>query len=431
MKQTLTRVALAVALLVPLLAGRASAQTGDPTRAGTSITNTATATFTDANSNTYTDVTATATVTVARQYGIVIDANSATQTTAPGSSSSASFTYTNTGNDRDRFAVTFTPPGGITVTGYHVTISGTTTDFATLAALNAFLASDASANIDYQGNGDGNDYQAIITIDYTVNAGTGGVEQEITLGGSAGGPSGTPETDDGTTTLTPSATLSVSVTPDGATVSRLPSGTYTQTFRVTNTGNGPDSYDLSAGVSGAGAARFTIESVEIGGSGATNTGTISATGTNYVDVVVTYSISAGAATSGTIGLTATSTTASGPSDSGSLNVTVYRANVTMTKEAFGGDATTPDEAGGVITEVLPDAYIWYKITVTNGTGAADAESISVSDVLSAIVTYDGTAGDAAGWTIGYDSGTRTVTASLAGTLAADASRYFWIRVLVP
>jgi hypothetical protein len=44
------------------------------------------------------------------------------------------------------------------------------------------------------------------------------------------------------------------------------------------------------------------------------------------------------------------------------------------------------------------------------------------------VTYVSTASDAAGWTISETAG--TVSASLTGTLAPAASRYFWIRVRV-
>ena len=217
---------------------------------------------------------------------------------------------------------------------------------------------------------------------------------------------------------------SVATTPDGATVSHLPSnGTnYTQTFVVTNTGGISDSYTLVASVAPAGVV--TVVSVA-GVAGSTATTTPVATGGTR-SVAVVYSVATGAATgaSATLTLTATSIVTNAASDAGDLTVTVTRAGITMTKALYRDDQTTlvTGPAGVSVGE-----YVQYRVTVTNG-GGAPASAVTVSDPIPGQVTYDSATPDAAGWTIATASG--TLTANLAGTLAAGASRYFWIRVRV-
>lgn len=417
MKHTLTRVALAGLLLVPF-AGRAVAQTGDPTRAGTVITNTATASYTDANNNTYSNVTASVSVTVQRVYGTLLDpVGAGTATTAPGSTGTAQFTLTNTGNDADKFQVAVSLPGGLTLNGanpYHITYNGVTTNYASVTALNTYLN---TLNLDYQGNGQSNPYSLVIAIDYTVNSGTGGVPQSITVTSTSQG-DGT-KTDSGTFTVTPSSTYSVTVTPDAQAVNEIP-GSYTQTFTVTNSGNGPDDFNLAAAFDNTTGATITATS-------ATTTGTMAAGGTFNVTVTYTIANSLAAGTARTLTLTATSQGDNTKTDNGSYAITVVKANLSMTKAAYDGTASAPGT--NVITQVLPDAYVWYKITVTNGsTNSAPAQSISVSDPLPAAVTYVASQGDASGWTISESGG--TVTATLSGTLAAGESRYFWVGVQV-
>ena len=217
---------------------------------------------------------------------------------------------------------------------------------------------------------------------------------------------------------------SVATTPDGATISRLPSnGTnYTQTFVVTNTGTVSDSYNLVATVAPAGIV--TIVSVAgVAGSTATTTPVAAAATRN---VAVVYSVATGAATGAgaTLTLTATSIATSSSSNAGDLTVTVTRAGITMAKALYRDDQTTLVTGPSAVSV---GEYVQYRVTVTNGGGAA-ASVVSVSDPIPGQVTYDSATPDAAGWTIATAAG--TLTANLAGTLAAGASRYFWIRVRV-
>jgi uncharacterized repeat protein (TIGR01451 family) len=216
---------------------------------------------------------------------------------------------------------------------------------------------------------------------------------------------------------------SVSTTPDAATISQLPSNAtqYSQTFVVTNSGSVADSYNLVATIAPAGVV--TIVSVN-GVNGSTGTtGVLASLATTNVTVV--YTVAAGAATgaAATLTLTATSIALGTVSNSGDLTVTVIRANLTMAKQLYRDDRTTL-----VTTGVTPGEYVQYKVTITN-TGGAGATTVNVSDAVPAAVTYVANSPDAAGWTITAAPAT-TITASLTGTLAAGASRYFWIRVRV-
>ncbi len=216
---------------------------------------------------------------------------------------------------------------------------------------------------------------------------------------------------------------SVTVTPDGATVTQLPSnGTnYTQVFVVTNTGSLSGTYTLSAAVAPAGGV--TIVSVN-GVAGTTGTTALLAANGGTSNVTVVYSVATGAATgaTATITLTATSTIAPAASDTGTLTVTVARAGISIAKQLYRDDQVTL-VAGAVNTL----EYVQYRVTVTS-TGAAAAASVVVADVIPAQVTYDTATGDVAGWSFGLAGS--TLTATLAGTLAPSTSRFFWIRVRV-
>ena len=228
--------------------------------------------------------------------------------------------------------------------------------------------------------------------------------------------------------LTSAVTVrTVATTPDGATVTQLPtkvsppSPPYSQTFVVTNTGNIADSYSLSAAAAPAGIV--TIVSVN-GTAGSTSTSASISAGAT-ANVVVVYSVTSGAATGAiaTITLTATSTATASSTNPGTLAVTVARAGLTMAKALYRDDQTTPVGAGAVSS----NEFVQYRVTVTS-TGTAAASSVSVADVIPAEVTYVTATGDAAGW--GFATAGSTLTATLAGTLASGASRFFWIRVQV-
>ncbi len=403
MTKTLRRIALAGLALAPLaLAGPALAQ--GPTPEGTVITNTATASWTDANGNSYTPATASVSITVGFLAGVDAASPASVTPASPSTGNELAWTITNTGNGVDSVSVSTTVATGATITGYKL---GSTT-YTTLAELNAALAGTpipAGSSV-------------TVTVIYTVAPGQGGQTIPATLTATSRRTPGT--TDASTTNILPPVAAAVTVTPDGATVSRLPSnGTqYSETFVVTNNGNRSDTFTLT------GSAGSTVSIVSVNGTAGTGSSvTIASGGTANVTVVYTVG-NVAAGTTDVITLNATSANNSSISDIGTYNLTVIRAALTMTKAAYRDNQTTVITASD---RVLPGEYVWYRITVTNAGGAA-ASTVAVSDPLPSQVTFVSSSADAAGWTINESAG--TVSATLSGTLAASASRYFWIRVRI-
>ena len=386
---------------LPLATLRAQA-----TAEGTVITNTASVSWTDANNNTYTPVTAAVSVTVGFTAGI--DVTSAAQVTpaSPSTGNSITFTINNIGNGRDTVQVSSTAAAGVTVTGYRYNA----TTYPSLAALNVALASvqiNAGANI-------------TVDVLYDVASGQGGATIPVTLTATS---VRTPATSDvSTTNVRPPASLGVTVTPDGATIDRLPSNgtTYTQAFTVTNTGNAADNFNLVA--SAVPGTVLTI--VSVNGVPGASTSIPLAAGAN-ASITVVYSVAnVAAGTTDVLRLTATSQTNGAVNAQGDLTVRVIKPALTMTKEAYRDNQTTLLTA---TDRVVPGEFIQYKITVTNG-GLASASSVSITDALPAQVTYQSAAGDLAGWTITAVG--NNVTANLSGTLATGTSRFIWVRVRI-
>lgn len=405
----LRRAALTVLLLAPLaLPGKASAQVV-PTPEGTTITNTATASWTDANSNTYTSVSASASVVVGFLAGPDVASPTTVTPASPSTGNELAFTVTNGGNGVDSVTAAFTVGTGVTVTGYKL---GSTT-YPTLAALNAALGTTpipAGSTV-------------TVTVVYTVAPGRGGQTTPVTMTAtSRRTPAAPTGSDSSTTNVIPPVAASVAVTPDGGTIQRLPSnGTqYSQVFTVTNNGNASDNFTLTGSL-GTGSA-LTIVSVN-GAAGTGSSATIAAGGSTTVTVVYTVGNVAAGATQD-LRLTATSANNASISDPGYVTIQVVRAALTIAKAAFRDNQTTAITSSD---RVVPGEYIQYRITVTNA-GGADAATVAVSDVLPAQVTYTSTSADAAGWTINESAG--TVSATLSGTLAPAASRFFWIRVRI-
>jgi len=375
---------------------------------GTVITNTATVSFTDANGNSYTPVSASVNVTVAFQAGIDLTGSASVAPASPSTADTLAFTYHNIGNGNDSLRVTenISVAGVITVTGYRVN----TTTYVTLADLNTALSGILVAQ----------DGTLLVKVIYDVAAGKGGVATVYTLTGFSRRDGSA--TDAQATTVTPGLTAGVAVTPDnGQNLTHLPSnGTnYTFTFAVQNAGNGPDDFNLVASHPGSAIGIVSVNGEA--GSSASISG-VAAGASQNVDVV--YSVlDVAAGTRDTLVLTATSVADNGVSNAGSADLTVIRAAAAITKVAYRDDQTTAIGAGTVV----PGEYIQYKVTVTN-TGTAPASSVQVTNAVPAEVNYVSAAGDAAGWTIGFSSG--TVTADLGGTLATSASRFIWIRVQV-
>lgn len=407
MTLTLRRLALAGMMLAGF-AGTATAQS--PTPEGTVITNTATATWTDANGNTYTPATASASVTVGFLAGPDVTSPVSVTPASPSTGNELPFTITNSGNGVDSVSVSPTVGSGVTITGYKV---GSIT-YTTLAEVNEALAGTA---IPAGGS-------VTVTIIYTVAPGQGGQTIPASLTATS---RRTPSTTDASTTsIIPTVSAGVNVTPDNGAVSRLPSnGTqYTATYTIENTGNRSDTYSLAA-LANPGTA-VTIVSVN-GTAGTSGSITVAPGASTTVNVVYTVG-NVAAGTTDDLRLTATSGNNAATSDVGNYVVTVIRAAITMTKEVFRDNQTT---AIGSSDRVLPGEYIQYRITVTNAGGAAatlTGTGYGISDPLPSQVTYVSSAADATGWTISESSG--TVSATLTGTLAPAASRYFWIRVRV-
>ena len=413
------RIVLLGMLAAPFVAMPLLAQS--PTPEGTVITNTATASFTDANNNTYSNVTASTSITVGLKLGVTVTTSAATQTPAsPSTGNTVTFTIANSGNaNKDTVQVTNTLAAGITVSQYVLTVNGSAVGtYATLAALNTALATAAGNGINYAST-------ATVAVTYDVASGKGGATLPITLTATSqrdpGNPAQTARTGSATTNVQPPVNVVINTTPDAQAVSRLPSnGTqYTEVFTVQNNGNASDNISLAGSQSGG---ILTIVSVN-GTAGASSSVTVASGSSASVNVVYTVANGAAAGATGTLTLTATSGNDNTKNDPGSYVVTVIRSAVTITKVAYKDDQTTAIGA----SKVLPGDFVQYKITVTNG-GAAAASTVSVTDPLAAQLTYDSATGDLAGWSFTPSGG--GVQATLSGTLAAGASRFFWVRAQV-
>jgi uncharacterized repeat protein (TIGR01451 family) len=417
MERTLRRIALVGAFLVPLAAVPAHAQ--GPTPEGTVITNQATASYTDANGNTYTDVTAQVAVTVGFLAGPDVSSPATVTPASPSTGNELVYTITNGGNGTDQFSVTPTAGTGVTITGYKL---GSTT-YATLAELNTALA---GTNVAQGGS-------VTVTIVYTVAPGQGGATIPVEL--EATSVRDNTKNDASSTDVEPPVSAAVNVTPDGATVSRLPSnGTqYTATFTVQNTGNASDTYSLSALSGNTG----TVTIDGISGTGVSG-GQVTVAAGGSATVSVTYTVEdVAAGSTSTITFTATSGNDGAESDAGDVTVTVIRAAISMTKVAYKDDQTTVIDGAAVDPAdrtVIPGETFYYLITVTN-TGGAAASDVEVTDVIPAELRTGFTAAAASDnvgdFDFAYDAGTFTLTATLNGTLAASGSASFWVEVTVP
>lgn len=396
----------AIAFLTTL--ATAQTATAQATPEGTVITNTATASYTDANNNTYTNATASVSVTVGFLAGIDVTSPVTVSPASPSTGNLLNFTINNTGNGIDTVGtVNSTAAAGLTITGYRIGA----TNYATLAALQTALNAISIAS---GGN-------VVVTVVYDVAAAQGGATLPITFTATSKRTPAT--TDTSSTNVTPGAIRSVVTTPDAFAISHLPSnGTnYTYGFSVQNTGNVSDTYNLVASAPGV---VITIVSVN-GTAGSSGTVTVAAGVTATVNVI--YSIgNVVAGSTETLTLTATSQADAAVTNPGTLNVTVVRAALTMAKVAYRDNQSTV--INNTTDRVVPNEFIQYRITVTNG-GGASATSVSITDALPAAVTYVSAAGDVgADWVISQAAG--TVTANLTPALASSTSRFIWIRVQV-
>jgi len=408
MKQTIHNCARALAI-TSLAAAVTVVTVQAQTPEGTVITNLATVTWTDANNNAYAPVVDSVSVTVGFQAGIdVISAGDVTPA-SPSSGNSISFDIHNIGNGDDSVVVdtSFTTAGVVAVTSWR--LDGVT--YADLAALNTALSTTLIAAGDS------------VTIDmvFSVNAGQGGNSVAYTLTANS---RRTPAiTDSDVANISPPATYAVTVTPDGGqNLQLLPSNGTNQTFtfRVTNTGNSTEDFDLAA--TSPGSAVITVVSVN----GVADTTTqINLAPAAFADIDVEYLV--GDVPNGstdTLYLAATSVAAPATTDDGFMDLTVIRPVVTITKAAYRDDQTT---VIGPADRVAPTEFIQYLVTVSNS-GSTDADSVHVHDALPAEVTYQSTSANLGTWTFAV-AGTN-VDADLTGTLGSGSSASFWIRVQI-
>ena len=383
------------------------------TAEGTVIDNIATVSFTDANSNTYSTVQDNVTVTVGFSAGMDVVASQATATPAsPSTLNTMDFVVNNIGNGTDSVTVSEGISDGTVITAI-TKYTLNSTDDATLPLLNVALAGTAIA-------AGGNE---TITVEYTVASNKGGQPSTYTLTANSRRTPAT--TDNDNTVVTPGLTGTVATTPDGGqSLTHLPSGgaspNYTFTFNVANNQNGVDDFNLVATTPGS--VVITIVSVD-GVIGSSATISALAAGANQdIDVIYTVAdVAAGSLDS--LYLAATSVANGATNNTGFADMTVIKAALTITKQAW-------DDGRGaqVSADVLPGMFIEYRIEVSN-TGTAAASNVHIDDILPAEVTYISASPDAAGWT--FSNTLNDFDADLTGgPLAPAATRFFWIRVQI-
>jgi uncharacterized repeat protein (TIGR01451 family) len=410
MLNLLKRLALVGLFVLPLAATPVAAQT--PTPEGTVIKNKATASFTDANSNVYSTVSDSVSVTVGFLAGPNPVSPASVTPASPSTANTLLFVLHNAGNGTDSMSVNTVVGAAVTITGYRASYNAGTsyTAYATQALMNTALLAHTTLARD----------SIYVEVTYDVNASSGGATIPMTMTQTS---KRTPASFAATTTnINPPGARAVAVTPVGATATQLPSAVaYSFSFTVKNNGNSSDTYNLSAAIAGPANGAVTIASVN----GGTATLTLAAGASSLVAVTYTVSAAVAAGVSDKINFTATSQADALITGTADLTVTVTKAAVTISKTAWDSAQTTQLTLASL---VKPGELIKYKIAVSNGATAASASTVQITDALPAEVTYVSSSPDAAGWTISQLAG--TVTASLSGTLAASATRFFWITVRV-
>jgi uncharacterized repeat protein (TIGR01451 family) len=406
MLRACTRASAVTGLLAALTAVTAQAQTPE----GTVITNTATVNWTDANGNAYSPMSASVDITVGFKVGIDVTSAGNVSPASPSSGNSIAFDITNIGNGDDSVVVdtSFTTAGVVAVTEWQ--LDGT--PYPDLGALNTALSTTLIA----QG--------ASVTVEmvFDVNPGQGAQSVDYTLTAtSRRAPGPAPATDSDVATIAPPALYAATVTPDGSqNLQLLPTnGTNeTFTFRVTNSGNIADDFDLTASNPGT---AITIVSVN-GAAGTTDQ--INLVPGAFADIVVEYQVGDVPANTADTLVLAASPVSDPTNDDGFADMTVIRPVLTITKAAYRDDQTTLIGAGDT---VVPSDTVQYLVTVTNN-GSTDAESVHVDDTLPGEVALVSTSANVGTWSISNTG--NDVDADLTGTLASGASVSFWIRVRI-
>ena len=408
MMTTLKRLAIAGMLLLPGAAMSLHAQVvTSPTPEGTTITNVATATFTDVNNNTYASVKDSAMVKVGFLAAPDPSVPASYTPVSPSTGNFASFTLKNSGNGIDSVTVfSVTPTAGLTITKFQY--NGV--DYATLALLNAVIKVVPLAS--------GASLPSPVKVYFNVDSASGGATLPITLSEAS---VRTPATKNpATTNIMPPAAYSVAVTPDSASIANVASNgapAYSYPFTIKNTGNTSNIFTLTR-------ALTTANGTLVLGALSSTSVTLGAGASTTVNLA--YTVNNG---TGPDRVFVTASGSSGGTDTGDLTVSVSKASITLAKTAW----TDTTAAGTLITNtaanaIVPGTVYYYKLSVTNAAGSAAATISGITDVLSSSLTFVSTRPDAAGWTLSQLAG--TVSASLSGSIAAGATRYFWIGVKI-
>lgn len=392
------------------------------TPAGTAIKNVASVAYKDSTNNDYTAKDSVI-VTVGKYADIDVRRWADSVTNASPSTDTITFTIQNYSNDSTQINFALIDSTENVTTGVTYLYNGT--PYATLA--------DLKTGVNYVHQGD----SIVVKVVYDVQAGKGGLYDWLGLTASTviTTDGGSAATDSDQTKINVSLTGNVAVTPDNFGISKTP-GTYEAQFYVRNGETGSDNFNLVDSATVGNSAGIQVISMYVCGTPntpVTTTGVLAAG--DSIAICVSYSVANnGPGTSGSVYLTATSTTKPGTVyDSGNYNITIVGPSITITKTAFLDDngtmSSTPITSG---MTVLPHQYIWYKMTVANGAGAREAQSIEITDALPTQVLYISKT-DSGSWTYtGADLdgvGTDTLKAQLA-TLAAGASAYVAIRVQI-
>jgi uncharacterized repeat protein (TIGR01451 family) len=406
-------------ILAGLAAFFAVATAQAQTPEGTTIRNIATVDYEDGDGFTYTQVADTVDITVGFLVGISTTPDGGTATPAsPSTGGTLAFTIENVGNGVDTVTaseVETDVDNMMTITNYNWN-SG---DYASLALLNADL--------------DGYELTAgattVITITYDIAADKGGSVANYELTATSVRDGG--ETDPGDYDLTAGETFGVTVweqssTQDTLSDNLMPGTGQTVVFRVTNTGNGTESFTLLTRQDPATMLSVTgMAGTGVSQGGDPDSARVTDLGVGaFVDVTVTFDVAELAAgTIDSLFFQALSLAQPATEDEGGYIVTLVRPVITILKEACDDTPTCP-----LAGNPIPGDTIQYRVTVTNN-GTADASNVVVNDVLPGEVTYDTYTNDGNWASINEAAG--TVTATLSGTLASGGgSAYFYIRVSI-
>lgn len=383
-----------------------------PTPEGTVITNIAYVNYTDANGNSYAQLSDTVSVTVGFKAGIDVTGATSVTPASPSTNDTLTFVLHNTGNGTDTMNVAVAYTGSTTVmTNIGYVYNGV--EYPSVAALQAVLDTVSVPAGD----------SIIVKIVYDVPIGQGGLTETVTLTDTS---QRDPTVyDSQATNVSPPISGSIMVTPDGELyLQKLPTSgeTYTQTFWVHNNQTTADVFDLVASTPGS----PVIEIVSVNSVAGTTATSPSIAAGDSAMVTVVYTVNdVAAGSTDTLYLQATSQPRPSVTDNGFADLTVIRPALTVTKEVFRLDQSTPIDTAG---RVLPGEYIWYKITVENG-GTAPASNVVIRDTLPSALTFIEYTQDGPTWDFTGSSG-NYVTSALSGTLAVGGTRYIWIKAQV-